>query len=205
MSRNAKGTITNSHDLCIFTDCVECAGNDASGEPATRIFMGYNLSGINLAASCYRPAVSKLSMPHLSKVGPLGLARSGGSQGPALHQRAVKPVGRLESEGPNDSFSLDELWVELLQVDLHEKRHYQMLEEWLKCIEGAIVLLMEHSMGLRECRSEGPDIVSLNLDGGESAGGSGLPRRMSKGLDPTTTSSLVKLVSTSLYARSGLE
>ena len=37
-SRNAKGTITNSHDLCIFTDCVECAGNDASGELATRIF-----------------------------------------------------------------------------------------------------------------------------------------------------------------------
>ena len=36
--------------------------------------MGYNPSGVNLAASRYGPAVSKLSMPHLSKVGPLGIA-----------------------------------------------------------------------------------------------------------------------------------
>ena len=41
------------------------------------IFMGYNLSGVNLAASRYGPAVSKPSMPHLSKVGPLGLANFG--------------------------------------------------------------------------------------------------------------------------------
>ena len=38
------------------------------------IFMGYNPSGVNLAASRYGPAMSKLSTTHLSKVGPLGLA-----------------------------------------------------------------------------------------------------------------------------------
>ena len=36
MSRIAKGTISNSHDQCILTDCGECARNDASGEQATR-------------------------------------------------------------------------------------------------------------------------------------------------------------------------
>ena len=86
-------------------------------------------------------------------------------------------MGRIESEGLDDGFGLDDLRVELSRVDLREKHHYQILEERLQRVEGAIVLLMERSMGLRERRSEGPDVVSLNSDGGESAGGSGLPRR----------------------------
>ena len=36
VSRNAEGTSTNSHDLCILTDCDEYARNDVLGEQATR-------------------------------------------------------------------------------------------------------------------------------------------------------------------------
>ena len=45
-------------------------------------------------------------------------------------------MGRIESEGLDDGFGLDDLRVELLRVDLREKRHYQILEERLDKTEG---------------------------------------------------------------------
>ena len=63
------------------------------------IFMGYNLSGVNLAASRYGPAVSKPSMPHLSKVGPLGLAKASG----LLHQSHSYQVQRICSNSTHFS------------------------------------------------------------------------------------------------------
>ena len=74
VSRNVKGTISDSQDLCILANCGECGVNDASGEQATRslnIFMEWRGQTSSVMSQAH--PVKTVNAPPVNG-GPLGFA-----------------------------------------------------------------------------------------------------------------------------------